>query len=196
MSIQQAVSSLLTTTKKGRLDDFELKCMRHRKCPTTLLTWAVGLNVKRLFYTSSAHFTRLWGSALSPSQSAPKGQRKSLDRVPAGGGSRFRGTSKYPFHGRAVMSSPNSLNCQINWERQTHTCVYSCQLVLLCVNSSDGVMWELPPLAHLQYWNLKPACFEVRVRAHTHAIFGCPLLHVQSFSVCLLKCTSENIWQI
>lgn len=145
----------------------ELKCMRHRKCPTTLLTWAVGLNVKRLFHTSSAHFTRLWGSALSPSQSAPKGQRKSLDRVPAGGGSRFRGTSKYPFHGRAVMSSPNSLNCQINWERRTHTCVYSCQLVLLCVNSSDGVMWELPPLAHLQYWNLKPACFEVRARAHT-----------------------------
>lgn len=49
-----------------------------------------------------------------------------------------------------------------------------CMLVLLCVNSSDGVMWELLPLAHLQWWNLKP---------EVHTISHCPLLHFEPSSM-------------
>lgn len=141
---------------------------------TTLSTCVVGLNVTRSFCTLSAHITCVWLCSL-PVIGALNGQRQPSDRIPVGGGRLLE---------HLILSSQNSLDCQTNWEHRPRVCVYTFNLVLLCVN-------RLTVLC--ERCHLKPACSAGTWNLHTHGHnFSLPSF----YTACLLTRTSENIWQI
>lgn len=150
----------------------------------------------------SARVTCLWDSALSPLQGALKGQWKSLDRIHVGGGSRVWnfGSVLGRFHRQAMMSSWNSLDCQINSQAHICMCIFCSTCTVSYCYYAISILMVSRESRHPQLaTTLEPEThkqWSKHILTLTHTQFVPARFYTCSVSVCLLKCTSENIWQI